>query len=105
MKNLEALEFDKFLHSVRDVHVPILILETNIARLEVHVSLMLGLGAGCRFGVVVVAEEDVGPGYPDFAFLTGWDFVAAVRRHEFDYLIGEGGTDGAETVIPFFLYP
>lgn len=39
----------------------------------------------------MVAEEDVGAGDPEFAFLAGGHFDA-VGRHEFADLVGEGGT-------------
>ena len=97
-RDLKALVFDQLLDTIGDVEVSVVVLVADVSSAEVAV---FGERVAGAFGVVQVAEEDVGAFYPELADLADWDFRFG-RGHVFCGLVGEEGADGADGGLPAF---
>lgn len=96
--DLKALVFDQLLDTIGDVEVSVFVLVADVSGAEVAV---FGERVAGAFGVIQVAEEDVGTFYPELADLADGDFGFG-GGHVFCGLVGEEGTDGADSGLPAF---
>lgn len=91
------LVLDELLDAISDVEVVLVVLEADIARLEEAIG---GDGVFCRGFVLPVAFEDVGPGKPQLADVSGTK-LGVVGRHVFGLHIGEQLAYTADRCVPF----
>ena len=97
-RDLEALILDKLLDTVGDVEIVLLVLEADVARLEVAV---LGDGVPRRIRLLPVTFEHVGPFEPQLAWLARPE-LRAFGRDVLGGHVGEHLANGADGRVPFF---
>jgi hypothetical protein len=94
---LESLILNQFLHTIRNVEIMFVVLETYIARFEVPVR---GDGVCSRFFVFPIPLEDIGACKPEFSRLA-WTQFFTIRGNVFCAHVWEHFSYGADGGVPF----